>query len=194
MLLFVCVCVCLCFRDHLRTRCWSRSLRQVQSFPVCLVNADEGDYVMETPTLFGFITLSGKQSRTNQILCCVLAWTVWVCVSCPAEKWAKSCAPVSSWSKGISPWLNPPGGFQPFAKSLLLFSSFFSFSSKPFSFHPRPSPPTLVFGGGLSNSRFPSLVSSPGHSLCSAASVWQWGVRGGGTPRTLWLLWWVAAG
>lgn len=35
---------------------------------------------------------------------------------------------------------------------------------------------------------------SPGNSLCSAAQVWQWGVCRSWTPRTLWLLWWVASG
>lgn len=38
------------------------------------------------------------------------------------------------------------------------------------------------------------LFLSAGNSLCSAAQVWQWGVCGGRTSRTLRLLWWVALG
>lgn len=140
--LCVCVCLplhmkaCLCFRDHLRTRCWSRSHRQAQSFPVCLVNADEGDYVMETPTLFGFITLSGKQSRTNQILCCVLAWTIWVCVCHVLQK------------SGLNPVHLCPHEAKEFLLGLILPAVFspllnLSFFSLPFSLSPA-NPPLFI--------------------------------------------------
>lgn len=70
------------------------------------------------------------------------------------------------------------------------------FTNTPSSFYFSPTHPVLypvsVFLFFLQLSLFSSLF--PGNSLCSAAQVWQWGVCGGWTPRTLWLLWWVALG
>jgi len=93
-------------------------------------------------------------------------------------------------------------------------SSFFFLSSHPsnlpsfppffrhlFPLHPHPL--LLLFLSLFSYyfsspSFFPLQLSfssvSPGNSLCSAAQVWQWGVRGGRPPGTLRLLWWVALG
>lgn len=97
-------------------------------------------------------------------------------VSVP-HKWAKSYAPVFS----LSCWIS--------LSSLLTFNP--SLNTLSLSLFILPSP---MFPTSSPSSPSLSLSLFPGNSLCSAAQVWQRGVCGGGTPRSLRLLWWVVAG
>ncbi len=182
------------------------------------VNADVGDYVMETVR----ISSASERLRCLYLLHCgdTKAEPIRFCITYPAgiSEYVLLCVPAHSCPKeqvsvpqksGLNPVHLCSYEAQEFLLGLILLTVFTallnnSSFSLPFSSSPTP-PSSLHF-----SPRHPSfscvclflsllLLSSfsppsSGNCLCSAAQVWQWGVCGSWTSRTLWLLWWVAFG